>query len=273
MPLSSWLFGEITPAGTSLECDDGVNPISVPIPQGARYLHDDTALRSLIDQLALEIDGLIGSPSTTAIIVQRDRHIRIDVPDSPGNFSVDWTGNEDLRDALGFAANLSGATSYTAPNVSPYLWCPGLTEISKARLGRQGVPVYDTQIGGGGSFTKPVMTTSQYRVNNKLSWRNVINTLADGRVWALSEPDDLVGGEHFAFWHAVLLVGGQFTHYRATENDETSTADVGLSSVNRRGPYAWAVRSGDVEYDYDRAIQNVEARSDVAIDVTQVTEL
>ncbi len=117
------------------------------------------------------------------------------------------------------------------------------------------------------------MTTSNFRVNNVLSWRSVINTLAAGRVWALSEPDDLTGGEYFAFWHAVLLVGGQFTHYRALENDESSTDALTMTSNNRRGPYHWAAKSGDVEFPYSRTIDNVEARSDVSIPVTQVTEL
>jgi hypothetical protein len=268
MPASSWLIGEFTPSGTTLACDDGVNPIDVVIPQGARYIDDTTNSLSLIYQLAQEIDALLGAPGTTTIILQRDRHIRINTPGTP--LAIDWTGNTDLRDALGFTINLAGAASHTAPNVSPFIWAPGLTEISSARLGRVGTPVYDTQSGGGGTFVKPVVTTSQYRVINDLEWRSVHNGVRVGgpapRVWYQE-----IGGEHFAFWREVLHPGGQFAHYRGVDNDENSTAAVALA--NRVGPYVWRRPSGDVRYDYDRTIQHVEARCDVKLPVVQVSEL
>jgi len=244
-----------------------VTPVNVGLPQD-RYLHDDTDALSFLWQLARGIDDQIGSPGTTTITLQRNRRIRIDVPSSVGLFTITWGANTDVRDALGFTGNLSGDRTYTATGISNRLWCPGLTEISDARLGRQGTPHYDTQVGGGGSFVKPVMTTHNYRIKNSLEWRNVINTAAASRVWSTE-----IGGEYYAFWRDVMVTGGQWTHYRATDNDESSIVNVGLSSANRRGPYVWIPRSGAVQFDYNRSISNVEARSDVKITCMQVAEL
>lgn len=264
MPSSSWLISEFTPQGEDFFV--GVGPVTVTMPEVPLYLHDPTAALSFLDAFRVELENATGNPGDIVVTLQRNRLVRIDIP---GLDAIDWGAATDIRDALGFAGNLASAASHTATLVSPYLWCPGMTEISDMRLGRTGIPVYDVQSGGGGGFVKPIKTRSQYRVNATLEWRHVANS----RVWTTSEPDALVGGEHYAFWHTVMLPGLQFCHYRGLNNDEASTTSVGLSAGSRVGPYAWAPKSGDQEYPYDRSIAHVEHRNNIKIPVTQVSEL
>lgn len=261
MPASSWLIGAITPQGESFQVDDGLGlPVDITIPSTEVYLHDPTSALSLLDAIAAELATALGGPAT--VTLHRDRLIRIDLPTVA---DILWGSATDIRDALGFSADCTGDSTYTADNPSPHSWCPGLTELSEARLGREGIPVYDTQIGGGGSFELPVRTRSNYRVLNTLEWRNVHN----GRVWV-----DGTGGEHYAFWQTVLLPGTRFVHYRGLTNDESSSAELTLTSGARVGPYITAERSGDdIRYEYERSIVNVESRNNVKHRVRRVQEI
>lgn len=263
MPASSWLIGTV-PTGVEetiqVECPAGSNGgVDVAVPASALYLHDSSGARSWLSTFAAATLLANDDLTTFSFTLQRNRLIRIDADVAVG------LNLGNLGVLLGFDTDPDGSSdTYTADRPSPLLWVPGLTEISEARLGRAGIPVYDAQQGGGGSFDLPVTTLHSYRVRNVLEWHNVINS----RVW-LNET----GGEHFAFWREVLVPGRQFAHYRGLNNDEASTVSVGLSSPSRLGPYVWMPQSGRVEYEYDRSIKNVEARNNVRLPVTQVSEL
>jgi hypothetical protein len=266
MPLSSWLIGTVESdvADTiTITVAGGTGAVGVVVPAGPLYLQDSNSALSYASALATAINTQCVDITACSIRLLENRCIQI-VFTAAGNVTVNWGSNTDLRDILGFTGTLSGATSYTATLISSRIWVPGLTEIGRARLGRVGVPVQDTQVGGGGGATRPAMTTHNRRETNALEWRAVDNA----RVWVTE-----AGGEHIAFWTDVLTEGRQFLHFRATNEDATSTTAITLTSGNRLGPYHWNPPSGAVEYDYDRSIQHVEKRNNVKIPVVVVREL
>lgn len=263
MPASSWLIGTLTGGATiNVTVSGGANgTVAVTPPAGPLYLFDSTVALDYAHALADEILLQNTDVADVQIDLLRNRLIRITF-DAGGNVAVVWGSATDLRDALGFESDLSGALTYTSDNPSDIIWCPGLTEISKGRLGQAGIPVYDLQVAGAAGSTKPVHTSHHYREINTLRWMNVDN----GRVWV-----DGTGGEHLAFWRKVLIGGRQFAHYRQVTNDETSTSAVTLAT--RVGPYCFVAPRGAAEYPYDRSVENVEFRQNVSMDVCVVDEL
>lgn len=261
MPASSWLIGTV-PTGLDelvIEAPSGSNgQVAVPHPTGPLYLHDSTGSRSFLTQLSAAILAANDDISTCIWTLQRNRLLRVDFDVT---VSINWG---DLAPYLGFDNDVTSSDTYTADRPSTLLWVPGLTEISSARLGRPGTPTYDSQQGGGGSYSLPVTTSHNFRVPNDLEWRNVANS----RVW-LNE----LGGEHYAFWQSTLLPGHRFAHYRGLVNDESSATSVGLTGGSRVGPYVWRRPPNGAAYDYTRAIDNVESRNNVRLPAVQVLEI
>ena len=147
---------------------------------------------------------------------------------SSGTFTVTWT-DQHLADMLGFSGSaLSGASSYTADNVSKYVWIPGRGHTSlESPIGVGGAKNYmrrQTTAPGGRSKTFKHASTS---TTETLKFEVVPK--------AMFETADALGGEFSQFFDIVLIDGALFQHYEYETYSSTGTADVALS--NPLGPY------------------------------------
>lgn len=111
---TAWIIGSVKSLSYAFTVDATLGSVS-----GSRYLYHATGSLSILNAIRL---GMVaaGYAGATAVLT-RDRRVKL--ASGAGNFTVTWDSTA-LRDLLGFTGDLSGASSYTATNVSPLLWSP-----------------------------------------------------------------------------------------------------------------------------------------------------
>lgn len=225
------------------------------------YLDDPTAALSLCETVAAAL--LAHTKITVAsVYIRRDRKTQIEVTTTAGTCAINWGSDTTVRDMLAYTqGNLSGANSYTSATISKYQWSPQRLEITGARLDTAGEPEHDTVTTESGDGVVVAREHNTWRANS-LRWPNTANA----RVWTPSE----LGGEHIAFWDAVLRRFHRFKVYRNFIDDTSSGVEWTPSAAF--GPFKPAHDRGPYKYDYRREIENVETRHEVVLRLRTVPE-
>ncbi|MCY0990624.1 hypothetical protein OV203_26005 [Nannocystis sp. ILAH1] len=256
--LTSWLIGSRYLPPTPITIEGNVYDFS-SASQGW-YLYHPTGALSLVGRLqALLLSVPIAGAS---VVILRNRKVRIS---ADGNFSITWT-DAILRNLLGFSANLSGQSSYTAPNISPLLWSPFKPESpADAPLGVAGRPAYDTQAVCAPDGTS-VFTSHFTQYLNSFEWQLVPNE----RYQTTSPPS--VGGEYLTFFDQVLVRAGKFWLWRGIDEGSDTTPVTWTSAL---GPYVLRPGSrGPISPPFKRSAGFgwADLRNDVELDVLVTPE-
>ena len=232
---TAWLIGSY--AGLP-EQDLSVSASPQTVPAGNYYLYDATSSLSLLAAVvaAMTAAGVAGA----AAVLCKNRKVKLS---AGATFSITWT-DPLLRNLLGFAANLSGAASYVAPNVSPLLWSPGRTENPQlARLGVRGHKVHSVYQAVSPYSGKTEATSHGYREYNRFVFPYVdvdrIRTEAGA------------GGEWDTWFDYVAVPAALWKMYREVSEDSGSTAAADLSQP--LGPYVYSAERRGVSWQYDRS--------------------
>lgn len=252
---SSLLIGSYYLSASDIEID--ANAYQFSTSEQGWYLYHPTTALSLIGRLLqlMQAQGV----ADAEVVLLKNRKIMIR---GSGNFSITW--DSTLRSIFGFSANLSGASSYIAPNISPLLWAPGKTETpGRAPLGVLGEPVYDTfKVVAPDGTTVSTRHFTQ-RVND-FSWLQVPA--------ARFQTKDALGGEYVTFFDRVLDGSGKFHLWRNMDLSDASTDPV--TWTTSIGPYSHRTGRGASSPGFKRSsgLQWSDIRFDVELDVLVVPE-
>ncbi len=181
------------------------------------YLESNTAGRGLRG----EFQAMMTSAGVAAanVFIGRNRKITLE---SSGVFTVTWGSGTVIRDFLGFNADLSGSTSYEAPNISTLLWSPGYPATMATRNGVNGYPVEDevTSFSADGTIVDTDFHNTQ--VWQDMSWDAVFRD----RVRA--DENSAQGGTFHGFREAVLKLNRRFYFHETVVEDSSDSTTVGL---------------------------------------------
>lgn len=202
-------------AAQSLSIDSN----AATIASGNWYLHHADPTLSLLDEIVAQ--ALSEAALTLTAWIGRDLRVHLS---AGGTFTIDWTSTT-LRDLLGFDANLSGASSYTAANAPQLLWSPGWPATRRVRDGVTGYPIEDehTEVNADGTQVDTDYHNTQ--TWDELRWESV--TLARIR----AEAGDPAGGTWHEFRRQVLLPNYRFQYYESVTEDSTSSTEITPSSA------------------------------------------
>lgn len=212
---SSWLIGsiEVLP-----EQDFTINVAPVTIASGPFYLVHATPAISLLDEMVARMTAA-GLANPVAELLE-NRRVRLA---ADGVFSITWGSATQLRDFLGFTANLSAASSYIAPNISPYLWSPGYPPTRLVADGIVGHDVEDVEIKVSADGTEQEADFHITHVWDEWRWDAVILDRYD------TPAGD--GGTWTEFRRKVLVPTHRFQLREFVVEDSTSTAAVSLPAA------------------------------------------
>ncbi len=216
----SWPSSTVTINGTDYE---------IAATTTGMYLTHSTAALSWLDQLKTHMDTELGGTN----VARLNDSGKAFISNSLGNFTVTWT--DALNQTIsGFTqGNLSGASSYTANDLSPYLWLPGRTENPMGRLGSQGKLYVDTQ-GGTSRDGTPGGRVLGTQFLERLLWTEV----GVGRYHDTSDEERFFIG----WWKTVGARRRRFFHYRNVSYDDAGTSAISLGTG--LGPYVCDIESG-----------------------------
>jgi hypothetical protein len=251
---SAWLVGSARDLAYTSFTIEGDGTVSI---SGDYYLAHATAALSLIDEMAAQMTAA-GVAGATAVIT-RDRVVKL--ASGGANFAITWSSDTGLRDLLGFTGNLSGAASYTAPNISPLLWSPGKpVNPGQSPLdchGNRKPLAYWTASPSDGT---PFVVSHGERVDQTYSALSI----AMDRIQTRNESN----GEWVVFFENVAERGYNFMIYPEVTEESGSSTTATLStplgpyvlSPNGRAP-AWTfARSRGMEWSNKRADWSLACR-------------
>lgn len=247
---TAWLIGSVEQAGYSLTIDASPETIAT----GDYYLYDATPARSLLDQVVAAMTS--AGVTTPAATLTKSGRTRITAGSS---FSITWT-DADIRDALGFTANIVSQAAVTAANRPGLLWSPGYPETPTTPAGVASYPSPDTLITSSRTGKTTVFTTNATTDLNEFEWDNV----AIDRVWTPSETT----GEFKYFWSNVIQPGLRWKLYRDVQEDTTDTTTAAALGTPI-GPYK--VRRIDPRW-YSRGIAASDTVTPIRIEATLVND-
>ena len=224
MSTSSWLIGSVCGFADQTVQINAATSVPMTFSYTGTYLDHPTAALSMVKAMTV---ALLAAPLAGAYCyVGEDGHVHIE---ATGTFSLQWTAaGTALRDALGFTGDLSGSSSYTAPNRSTLLWVPRRNESPKlAPLGVVGDSTHAiTQVVASDGTQATREFGSPVR-RNEYEWAYIDRD----QYWTSGES----GGELFAFLRDVGVVGAKWWLYRQVDADYSSTSAVTLPTG--LGPY------------------------------------
>lgn len=210
----SWPSSTLTIDGTDYEVTASLTGL---------YLTHSTSALSWTAQVKAHMDTELGGTNTVVML----KNGKIRVTASSGTFTMNFT--DALNATMGgfTQGNLSGAATYTADDVSPFLFRPGRTDTPlDARLGSQGRPVWDV-VGG---VSRDGTTSTRVLGSQRLQTIR-FPLVAAARYWDEDDED-----RHFVgWWENVAIYGRKFFHYRNVEEDDASTDPISLGTGI--GPY------------------------------------
>jgi hypothetical protein len=247
----SWLVGSHGYWPSTTVTIEGT-PYEIQASQTGLYLYHPTAALNFMAQLEAHLDTELGGTNTVRLNASGKMYIESDVL---GGFSLAWT------DALGQTfsgftqGNLSGAGSYTANAVSPWLFMPGRRETPlKGVLGSSGRPVIDVVHG----------TSRDGSVGAAALGEQIVESLQFQRINKARFQDNSDLDRHFRGWWArVGALRRNFFHYRQVAEDDSSTSAV--SWPTGLGPYVCDIEGGEMPGTRSPMGKNVEWQYDLEI--------
>jgi len=251
MSITAWLVGSVR---WTADVGVTIDASSQSVAAGSYYLEDSTNSLSLLERLkgAMDLAGVSGA----SVTLTRAGRVRIQASSA---FSITWT-DVRLRDALGFASNVTSQTDVTAGNQSPLLWSPDTPERPSAPKGVQGHRIPDTVVNSSRSGLTTSFTTHNTMVVNEFTFDHV----PISRVWTPGEQ----GGE-FQRW--LDEVGNEGRPWKLwVDVTEDAASSVEASPVAVLGPYK--LRNPMRKW-YDRRFPNADLTSRIRVAAVLVSEL
>lgn len=148
----------------------GGGPVNATVPAGT-YAGIVALMAAVRDALQTATATSFSVSINTTETVRTNR-VTIDLTGSGGVWTLDWTDPE-LRDALGFAANLSGANAYTGTLPVPGVWtpdCPSAPYYGNSDPGHTVAIMSQTKSGAGRVYT---IVESEFVEQPEISWSHV----------------------------------------------------------------------------------------------------
>lgn len=222
---------------------------------GSMYLDDPTGARSLLNTL---VGALTTAGATTpAAFLTQGRRVRLTFG---ATTSVTWTTTL-LRDLLGFTGNLSGASAYTATNISPLFFSPGGASM----------PQHDILAGSGETVSDTIVreTPALVTATTVNEWRRnrlVVPFVAIDRYRSASEAN----GEYLSWWDYVLRHRRPFKRYTGITETDGSTTQVTLSGA--LGPYVLAEEQRSPGFTRSTGFEKNDHKGAIDIPIRTVTD-
>lgn len=241
-------------------------PQVLEVSAGGLYLAHTTAALNMLQQLYLAM--VAAGVASPAAVITKGRRVKLS---SSGIFTIDWTSTE-LRDLLGFSANLSGASSYVAPAQSQLLWSPGRPYSPMlAPLDAVGVPSIDASVTVGPRGVQTVRQHGLPTYLNRVEFRRV----PKARWWAdpLTNPNG-AAGDYRHFWREELWSSRKIVILRhVTEGADGNTDAADYSSSHVLGPYVADLSAAKAQqFPMERVYANVEKFYNVELELIVTAE-
>lgn len=175
--------------GWDVDLDDGA-PVVASIPEGAY------TVSALLAELATQLDAVGSQAYTVAGDFGNGGTGQVTIA-SAGNFSLTWT-NTDLRNALGFTENVSGANTYQGAAHAKGVWLPDCVKKSLRGDGVAGNLETDARMAEGPSGTADYFFSAS-KTSNRIEWQAV------SRRRAVIEGEVLANESLETFWRDAIL--------------------------------------------------------------------
>lgn len=211
---------------------------------GNFYLRHATAAISLLAKMVTEMGAAgVGSPAAT---MRQNLRVRLA---GAANFTVTWNTTA-LRDALGFTGNLSGQSSYDAPNPSPLIWAPGYPATPRTRTSKAGYIVPHTTFHAADDGTTVETQHFGSELWQELEWR----TLLAGRMSVADSADN--GDTLEGLYESVLQFGYRLMYHQSVTTASSPTSELAWNDSTAFGPYQ-PRKPFDPDW-YNRIIDNAD---------------
>jgi len=263
MAVVDWLISSRVLATQSITIDGGAEDVT--FPNGGAYLLHTTAALDICARLTAALTA--AGVTTPSVFVTEDRHVRII---AGGTFAITWGSATAFRDLLGFSANLSGASSYTAPLRSTLLYSAGkVWKPELAPLGAHGQPVADITATFGPNGRQVVREEGEATIVQRFSAQHI----ALERFWSAAPA--VTVGELRHFWANELLTNQRFIVLRRVSEGTSTTASASYGASPVIGPYRADLTDKDLrrfQFNRSNGFDRVEAYYDFPIPVVQCDE-
>ena len=231
------------------------------VATGSYYLYHYTNSLSLLYQFKQVL--LAGGVTSATCVLLKSGLVKIT---GSGTFTVTWAVGSLLPDLLGFTGgNLSGASSYTAPEYSTLFWSPGWPETpsDQTPVGALGWEVSDTVVGtSADGFME--FASNNLRYHNDFSWFSVTRE----RTYTRLEPP----GEYLCLWKNVLRKGYQWFLYSGIVEDRAISDNATYTGSIAMGPYKLRPSGTPLVPGCRRQRANMDTLWDVSIPAQLVDE-
>lgn len=262
MSSASWLVGYFTVPAMSLSNFDGDD---INVAAGTYCLRHTTAALSFLDVLNAAIDDSLSAITCTSLVILRNRLVQINLS-APGdlNFATGTINGDVLAAVLGFdATDHTGASSYTAEHVSPYLFSAGFMATPSTPQGTDGRTIPHQSSYKSDDATQIYTVRYGTETWQDLSWAHILPE----RMMVDDSSDQ--GGTFKAFWDAVASYPGRrFFYYEEIDEDDTSSSAV--TWTTGRGPYS--LRDVDPDW-YRRNVANAELSNSLDLPLIKLAEV
>ena len=244
---AAWLIGSYASMPASSMT---INATAVPVAAGSRYLYDADAALSMLSL----IEGIITAGGVAGASVRLNENGKVRLSGG-GLFSVTWGAATQLRDLLGFTADLASNASHTAPNLSPLIFMPGKPETPMTqRLGVAGHRVHAVFTATAPYSGKQESVSHGTREYARYSFPMVDSDLVVGTVGQ--------GGTFDTFFEKVGVRSARFKLYREVLEDPNSNASVMATLDQPLGPYVFSAPL-TWKLDRSRGFTSTDIRCDV----------
>lgn len=214
----SKLEGRITVASAAaytISVTDPGGTSSVALTPGDYYLTSTTSLLSAL-AAAMTANTTLSGTYACSLDDNSDTSTGKVTISAGVTFSITWTSST-IRDALGFTGTVSGASTYTSTNGSPYVWLPDQRRANPLSPdGGTGIQLTDaTCTMSPAGITKIIKFSTRYR--DSLEYRY----LSGAKTWTTFERTGF-GNESFqTFWTATIANGYPVRHHPDRSVDGT----------------------------------------------------
>jgi hypothetical protein len=217
IPTGNWTF-------TFSESGGGGTP-TVTLTAAAEYYHSSTTTIASAIKAAMDAASPNARTYTVTVSSGNGGTGKYTISVSSGTYSITWIAT-DLRNLLGFTANLSAVSTATGSNHAIGLWVPGVPheqEFSSADQGHDEYDVASTESPDGTT----VVTAYNRRTVTQLQWTAVTDTKTRSITEATTNESwqnfyrNALAGEQPGFtpggpvrWHPDADTNGTFTTYK-----------------------------------------------------------
>lgn len=216
---SSWLVASIAVPAITITVD----ATPVVIAADDYYLRHATSSLSLIDYVAAQIVAAVGG--TCTITIKRNRTVRIVFNTAR---SVTWGTGTQLRNLLGFTADLASLATHDAPQISPLLWSPGWPAIPETIAGVLGYSVDHIR-----RYKSDDGQRSHAHYLGTEIWQDLE---VDHVVSSRMRVTPSVGGTFHEFYEQAAKLGARLFHYELITEDSADTS-TNVTWTTGLGPY------------------------------------